>query len=203
MHDDALREFFEREDAAVDADPTWPDAHAALLDALEAGRVRAAERDPDGAWRPVAWVKRAILTGFRRSATVPMEAASATPFFDRAAFPARAFAAGDGVRLVPGGTAVRRGARVAPGVVVMPPAYVNVGAWVGAGTMVDSHALVGSCAQVGERVHLSAGRSSAACSNRCTPAPSWWRTMRSSVRWSGCSKAWSCGSAPYSPPASC
>jgi 2,3,4,5-tetrahydropyridine-2-carboxylate N-succinyltransferase len=61
-----------------------------------------------------------------------------------------------GVRLVPGGSSVRRGAYLAPGVVCMPPMYVNVGAWIGRGTMVDSHALVGSCAQIGERVHLSA-----------------------------------------------
>ncbi len=63
----------------------------------------------------------------------------------------------DGVRMVPGGSSVRRGAHVARGVVVMPPAFVNVGAFVGEGTMVDSHALVGSCAQIGRRVHLSAG----------------------------------------------
>jgi 2,3,4,5-tetrahydropyridine-2-carboxylate N-succinyltransferase len=60
------------------------------------------------------------------------------------------------VRVVPGGSSVRRGAFVGAGVVCMPPMYINVGAYVGAGTMVDSHALVGSCAQVGERVHLSA-----------------------------------------------
>jgi 2,3,4,5-tetrahydropyridine-2-carboxylate N-succinyltransferase len=62
----------------------------------------------------------------------------------------------DGVRIVPGGTSIRRGAYVAPGVVCMPPAFINVGAYVGTGTMVDSHALVGSCAQIGDRVHLSA-----------------------------------------------
>jgi 2,3,4,5-tetrahydropyridine-2-carboxylate N-succinyltransferase len=61
-----------------------------------------------------------------------------------------------GVRVVPGGTAVRDGCYLAPGVTLMPPAYVNIGAYVGAGTMIDSHALVGSCAQIGERVHLSA-----------------------------------------------
>jgi 2,3,4,5-tetrahydropyridine-2-carboxylate N-succinyltransferase len=60
------------------------------------------------------------------------------------------------VRVVPGGTAIRRGAHLAARVVVMPPAYVNVGAWVGEGTLIDSHALVGSCAQIGARVHLSA-----------------------------------------------
>ena len=62
----------------------------------------------------------------------------------------------DGVRIVPGGSAVRDGAYLAPSVVVMPPAYVNVGAYVDEGSMVDSHALVGSCAQVGRNVHLSA-----------------------------------------------
>ena len=60
-------------------------------------------------------------------------------------------------RVVPGGTAVRRGAYLGAEVVVMPPSYVNVGAWVGDATMVDSHVLVGSCAQIGARVHLAAG----------------------------------------------
>jgi 2,3,4,5-tetrahydropyridine-2-carboxylate N-succinyltransferase len=78
-------------------------------------------------------------------------------FVDKETFPPRRFAATDGVRLVPGGTAVRAGAYLGGGVVIMPPAYVNVGAWVDAGAMIDSHALVGSCAQVGKRVHLSAG----------------------------------------------
>jgi len=60
------------------------------------------------------------------------------------------------VRVVPGGSTVRRGAYLAPSVVCMPPMFVNAGAYVGRGTMIDSHALVGSCAQIGERVHLSA-----------------------------------------------
>ena len=61
-----------------------------------------------------------------------------------------------GIRIVPGGSAVRDGAYLAPGVICMPPMYVNIGAWVGEGSMIDSHALVGSCAQVGARVHVSA-----------------------------------------------
>jgi 2,3,4,5-tetrahydropyridine-2-carboxylate N-succinyltransferase len=77
-------------------------------------------------------------------------------FFDKDTYPLRRFTLDDGVRIVPGGSAIRRGAYIAPGVVCMPPMYINVGAHVGTGTMVDSHALVGSCAQVGERVHLSA-----------------------------------------------
>lgn len=150
-----LQAFYQRDLAAILADPALPAAHRALLEALERGEARAAERGPDGAWRANAWVKTGILAGFRSTATVAMPGWP-TPAFDRAAFPAREFALEDGVRLVPGGSSVRRGAHLARGVVVMPPAYVNVGAFVDEGTMVDSHALVGSCAQIGKRVHLSA-----------------------------------------------
>jgi 2,3,4,5-tetrahydropyridine-2-carboxylate N-succinyltransferase len=78
-------------------------------------------------------------------------------FVDKDAFPARRFHVRDGVRVVPGGSAVRTGAYVAPSVICMPPMYINVGAYVDERTLVDSHALVGSCAQIGKRVHLSAG----------------------------------------------
>ena len=78
-------------------------------------------------------------------------------FRDRAAVPPRDDLAGGPWRIVPGGTAVRRGAFLGDGVVVMPPSYINVGAWLGPGSMVDSHVLVGSCAQIGAGVHLSAG----------------------------------------------
>ena len=78
------------------------------------------------------------------------------PFFDKDTLPPRTFTPRDKVRIVPGGTAIRRGAFLAPSVIVMPPAYVNIGAFVDEGTLIDSHALVGSCAQVGKRVHLSA-----------------------------------------------
>jgi 2,3,4,5-tetrahydropyridine-2,6-dicarboxylate N-succinyltransferase len=86
-----------------------------------------------------------------------MDATWPAAFFDKHTIPPRALRLADGVRVVPGGTSIRRGSFVAPGVVCMPPVFINVGAHVGAGTMVDSHALVGSCAQIGDRVHLSAG----------------------------------------------
>jgi len=135
----------------------------AMLDALERGEIRAAERSTDGSWNAVPWVKRGILLGFRVGRVVPMPDEGhgdaldrPAAFFDKHTYPPRALTLRHGVRVVPGGTSIRRGAFVAPGVVCMPPAYVNVGAYIGAGTMVDSHALVGSCAQIGERVHLSA-----------------------------------------------
>jgi 2,3,4,5-tetrahydropyridine-2-carboxylate N-succinyltransferase len=150
-----LQAFYQRDLAAILADPALAEAHQLLLEALERGTARAAEPGPDGAWHANFWVKTAILAGFRSTATVAMPGWP-SPAFDRAAFPARDFTLEDRVRLVPGGSSVRRGAHLAPGVVVMPPAYVNVGAFVDEGTMVDSHALVGSCAQIGKRVHLSA-----------------------------------------------
>lgn len=128
-----------------------------LLDALEAGDVRSAEKNSEGNWNAVTWVKRGILLGFQIGKLTDMSGDYRTlKFFDKNTYPPRNLRIEDGVRVVPGGSAIRRGAFVASGVVCMPPMYINVGAHVGTGTMVDSHALVGSCAQVGERVHLSA-----------------------------------------------
>jgi 2,3,4,5-tetrahydropyridine-2,6-dicarboxylate N-succinyltransferase len=151
--------------ATPSGSPLPKDARAvveSLLDALEKGTVRAAEKDlASGQWRAVPWVKRGILLGFRVGAIVDMSIRATDDqlgfsFFDKDTYPPRRLTLADGIRIVPGGSSIRRGAYVASGVVCMPPMYVNVGAHVGAGTMIDSHALVGSCAQVGERVHLSA-----------------------------------------------
>ena len=150
-----LESFYLRPLEEVLADARRAEAHAALLTTLEQGRLRAATRQEDGTWVVNAWVKQAILVGFRATTTEEIQGWPG-PAFDRSAYPPRNFQLADGVRLVPGGSAVRRGAFVASGVVVMPPAYINVGAFVDEGTMVDSHALVGSCAQIGKRVHLSA-----------------------------------------------
>ena len=132
-----------------------------LLEALEKGHVRAARRREDGSWEAVPWVKRGILLAFRAGSLVSMSppAGDATPVFsfvDKHTIPPRRLEVGDGIRVVPGGSTIRRGAYVAPGVICMPPMYINVGAYIETGTMVDSHALVGSCAQIGARVHLSA-----------------------------------------------
>ena len=143
-------------------DDAW-DVVDELIRGLESGSLRAAERDGNGVWKAVPWVKQGILLGFRIAQVIDMTAyvTEGAParffFFDKQTFPPRGFDLTDGVRIVPGGSAIRRGAYVAPGVVCMPPMYINVGAYVGPNTMVDSHALVGSCAQIGSRVHLSAG----------------------------------------------
>jgi 2,3,4,5-tetrahydropyridine-2,6-dicarboxylate N-succinyltransferase len=127
-----------------------------FLAELEKGTIRAAVRDEDGIWGAQAWVKEGILAAFRFGVLAEF-ASGALSFIDKDTIPARRFKVLDGVRIVPGGSSIRRGAYVARGVVIMPPAYVNVGAYVDEDSMIDSHALVGSCAQIGKRVHLSAG----------------------------------------------
>ncbi len=142
---------------------------ADLLEALEAGTVRAAQPDPDapGGWRSEAWVKAGILLGFRIPGMTDHRDGPILAARDRSSYgvldilesgPARAAAAsGAPWRVVPGGTTLRSGVHLEPGVTIMPPSYANVGAWVGSGSMIDSHVLVGSCAQVGRDVHLGAG----------------------------------------------
>lgn len=122
------------------------------LDLLEKGTVRAAQKI-DGKWVAQTEVKEAILAAFKAGELKEF----AGGFVDKHNLPAREFKVEDKIRMVPGGSSVRRGAYVASGVIIMPPAYINVGAFVDSGTMVDSHALVGSCAQIGKNVHLSAG----------------------------------------------
>lgn len=124
------------------------------IDQLEKGEIRVAEKT-GGKWVVNKWVKEVILAGFKLGAITDMSQGQFS-FFDKETFPVRKFTAEDGVRIVPGGSSIRRGAYLAPGSIVMPPAYVNVGAYVGEGTMVDSHVTIGSCAQVGKHIHISA-----------------------------------------------
>jgi len=153
-----LRETIERYAAGVPAgeESAARLAFNQLKVALNAGTARAAEREADGTWRANAWVKAGILLGFRLGNIAPAATGGPFPFYDKDTFALRPVGAGDGIRIVPGGSAIRDGCYVARGVICMPPMYINVGAYVDEDTMVDSHALVGSCAQIGRRVHLSA-----------------------------------------------
>ena len=143
------------------ADAAVRDAVATVIDDLDAGRRRVAEK-VGGDWVTHQWLKKAVLLSFRLSDNVPIGLPSPSApfrFYDKVAtkfaqFDDAAFARA-GVRVVPPAVA-RRGAYVAPNVVLMP-SYVNIGAYVDSGTMVDTWATVGSCAQIGKNVHLSGG----------------------------------------------
>lgn len=127
-----------------------------ILDGLEKGTIRSAEKK-NGVWVPNTEVKQGILEAFKAGELKDFADEHFHGFVDKHNLSPRTFTPADKVRMVPGGSSVRRGSYVASGVIIMPPAYINVGAYVDEGTMVDSHALVGSCAQIGKNVHLSAG----------------------------------------------
>jgi 2,3,4,5-tetrahydropyridine-2,6-dicarboxylate N-succinyltransferase len=129
-----------------------------VIDALDAGRLRVAERQGVGQWKVNHWVKEAVLLSFRLNDSRLLNIGG-TPYFDKIDSKFSGFDEDEmrasGVRTVPPAM-VRHGAYLARNVVVMP-SFVNVGAYVDEGTMVDGWANVGSCAQIGKRVHLSVG----------------------------------------------
>ncbi len=127
-----------------------------ILEGLEKGTIRAANKI-DGKWVANTEVKAGILEAFKAGELKEFSEEHWHGFVDKHNLTPRSFKPEDKIRMVPGGTSVRRGSHVASGVIIMPPAYINIGAFVDEGTMVDSHALVGSCAQIGKNVHLSAG----------------------------------------------
>ncbi|WP_254543477.1 2,3,4,5-tetrahydropyridine-2,6-dicarboxylate N-succinyltransferase [Halomarina pelagica] len=127
----------------------------AFLDALEAGEVRAAERESRAEWRAVPWVKRGILLNFALRETRPRQYGDVT-YHDVLPLRETRDLAVRGTRNTPDGTVIRRGAYVGSDAILMSPSFVNVGAHVGDGTLVDSCDTVGSCAQVGRDVKLGA-----------------------------------------------
>ena len=129
----------------------------AFIARLDAGEIRAAEKRGDQ-WQVNHWVKQGILLGFRLGWIAEFSINDTFQFRDKHTYPLKNLKTlSQSVRLVPGGSSVRRGAYLGNDVTLMPPMYINTGAYVDDETMVDSHALVGSCAQIGKRVHLSAG----------------------------------------------
>ena len=150
---------FERrtEISPINVGPILSDALEQIIDELNAGRLRVAEKTDQG-WVTHQWLKKAVLLYFRAhdNTVIP---ANGSSWFDKV--PLRfngytdvQFRAG-GFRVVPPAT-VRTGAYIGRNVVLMP-SYVNIGAYVDEGTMVDTWATVGSCAQIGKNVHLSGG----------------------------------------------
>ncbi|GAB4315318.1 MAG: 2,3,4,5-tetrahydropyridine-2,6-dicarboxylate N-succinyltransferase [Candidatus Sumerlaeia bacterium] len=126
-------------------------AVAEILEALDAGRIRVAEKT-GGEWVVNETAKKAILLHFKYAGNRTFEAGDFR-FFDKV--PVKTDFESLQVRCVPQAI-VRYGAFVAPGVVLMP-SYINIGAYVDSGTMIDTWATIGSCAQVGRCCHISGG----------------------------------------------
>ncbi|MCK6437546.1 2,3,4,5-tetrahydropyridine-2,6-dicarboxylate N-succinyltransferase [Rivihabitans pingtungensis] len=139
------------------ASPELKSAVMQVIDELDNGRIRVAEKHGDD-WVVNQWVKKAVLLSFRIRDNAPM-AGGCMQYYDKvdtkfADYTEREFREG-GFRVVPNAVA-RRGSFIGKNVVLMP-SYVNIGAYVDEGTMVDTWATVGSCAQIGKNVHLSGG----------------------------------------------
>ena len=149
-----------RDEVALETGGELRAAVDAVLDELDAGRLRVAEKI-DGEWRVNQWLKKAVLLSFRLYDSAPIAGGPGgdSPWYDkvRSKFDgwdeARFRAAG--FRAVPH-CVVRHSAYIAPGVILMP-CFVNVGGYVDSGTMIDTWATVGSCAQIGKNCHISGG----------------------------------------------
>ena len=140
------------------AEPQVKDAVMAVIEMLDKGQLRVAERTDGQNWITHQWIKKAVLLSFRLEDNAFIKGGY-TNYYDKvpskfADYNSRDFREG-GFRVVPP-AAARRGSFIGKNVVLMP-SYVNIGAYVGEGTMVDTWATVGSCAQIGKNVHLSGG----------------------------------------------
>ena len=142
----------------ANADPKIRDAVQTVVDELNTGRLRVAERQGVGQWTVHQWVKKAVLLSFRLNDNRLMHSGELA-FFDKVQTKFSHLSdeqmRATGVRVVPPAVA-RHGSFIGKGAVLMP-SYVNIGAYVDEGAMVDTWATVGSCAQIGKNVHLSGG----------------------------------------------
>ena len=152
-------------DAWESRDKISPSSDKGIIDAvnetielLDQGKVRVANRQPDGKWVTNEVAKKAILLSFR---TNKMKTTSGpySVWYDKVGFKTAGWTEEDhkraGFRYVPNGM-TRKGCYIASGVVLMP-SFLNIGCYVDSGTMVDTWSTVGSGAQIGKNVHLSGG----------------------------------------------
>lgn len=155
-----IDEAWEDRDAlSVETTGSVRDAVNAVLDGLDRGEYRVAEK-VNNQWFVNQWIKKAVLLSFSLN---PMRSMSGGPdgtsWWDKVPAKFEGWRDQDfeeaGFRAAP--TAyVRHSAYIAPNVVLMP-SYVNLGAYVDSGTMIDTWATVGSCAQIGKNCHISGG----------------------------------------------
>jgi 2,3,4,5-tetrahydropyridine-2-carboxylate N-succinyltransferase len=136
-------------------DPTYKEAVAQTLAALEQGQIRVAEKI-NNEWVINQWAKKAVLLHFRLHENQVI-ASGDFSYFDKVAVQFSGFSLDQfkqrQVRVVPPAIA-RSGAYIAPNVILMP-SYINIGAYIDSGSMIDIWATVGSCAQIGKNVHIS------------------------------------------------
>ena len=143
-----------------DSDQSLKDAVNQIIDDLDSGKARVAEKI-NGEWVTHQHLKKAIMLSFRvyendilsgpysvwrdRQNLLKGKTAGWTKDDHEKA----------GFRMVPN-SPVRKGSFVGKNAVLMP-CYVNIGAYIDEGTMIDTFARAGSCCQIGKNCHISAG----------------------------------------------
>ena len=123
-----------------------------VIELLDKGKIRVAEKLENGKWKVNEWIKKAVILYFPIK---NMDEIKIGPFEFYDKIPLKSNYKNLGIRVVPHAIA-RYGSYIAPNVIMMP-SYVNIGAYVDEGTMIDTWATVGSCAQIGKNVHISGG----------------------------------------------
>ncbi len=149
-----------KEDINQNSDPSIINAVNQIIEDLDQGKVRVAEKI-NSTWITHQHIKKAIMLSFR---IYNMEALSGpySSWYDKAHL-LKGKTAGwgkdefekAGFRMVPN-SPVRKGSYIAKNVVLMP-CFINTGAYVGSGTMMDTFSRAGSCCQIGSNCHISAG----------------------------------------------
>ncbi len=128
-----------------------------VIELLDSGKIRVAEKLSSGEWVVHKWIKQAILLHFLTEENKIID--NTNCWFDKIG---NKFSEWNEekfrrlkIRAVPG-CFVRRSAYIGTNVVLMP-SFINVGAYVDSGTMIDTWSTIGSCAQIGKNCHISGG----------------------------------------------
>ncbi|APR98176.1 2,3,4,5-tetrahydropyridine-2,6-dicarboxylate N-succinyltransferase [Wolbachia endosymbiont of Folsomia candida] len=131
-----------------------------VIELLDNGKIRVAEKTSSGDWVVHTWIKQAILLHFlTEESKIINHTHEKSWWFDKInnkfnEWNEERFRQSK-IRAVPG-CFVRQSAYIGENVVLMP-SFINVGAYIGSGTMIDTWSTVGSCAQIGKNCHISGG----------------------------------------------
>ena len=156
-----INEAWEKRDHVnQDSDQNLKDTVNQIIDALDSGKVRVAEKI-NGEWVTHQHIKKAIMLSFRIHGMETL-AGPYSSWRDKSnILKGKTAGWGDkefeqaGFRMVPN-SPVRKGSFIGKNVVLMP-CFVNIGAYIDTGTMMDTFSRAGSCCQIGKNCHISAG----------------------------------------------
>ena len=156
-----INEAWENKDqVSQNSDKSLKDAVNQIIDDLDSGKARVAEKI-NGEWVTHQHLKKAIMLSFRMHEMKIMGAIFSVVetkliyLKGKTADWTNEDHEKAGFRMVPN-TPVRKGSFVGKNAVLMP-CYVNIGAYIDEGTMMDTFSRAGSCCQIGKNCHISAG----------------------------------------------